>query len=214
MSVLGLYGSVLRRAAAGVPATLDLVDHIGRTRRHLDAAVWCGDLRDGDHGLLARCEGPTLDAGCGPGRLTAALAEAGLPALGVDISAEAVRQARRRGAAALHRCFLGPLPGEGRWRHVLLADGNVGIGGDPVRLLGRCGALLASGGDALVEVDPPGAGTWLGEVRVRADGRTSAPFAWAAVSADDIGALAERAALRVVERWTEARRWFVRVGRP
>ena len=30
-----------------------------------------------------------------------------------------------------------PLPGEGRWGTVLLLDGNVGIGGDPVALLER-----------------------------------------------------------------------------
>ena len=29
------------------------------------------------------------------------------------------------------------LPGEGRWHHVPLADGNIGIGGDPVPLQRR-----------------------------------------------------------------------------
>jgi SAM-dependent methyltransferase len=209
---LALYGSALRRAATGAPAALHLVDPSGRTRR-LDPAHWCGSLRAGDAGLLARCAGPTLDAGCGPGRLTAALTAAGLPALGVDISAEAVRQARGRGARALRGCLLGPLPGEGRWRHVLLVDGNIGIGGDPVRLLRRCHALLAPGGDVLVELDPPGAPGWRGEARVRVGGRTSAPFPWAVVPADDLAALAARTALRLVETWTEARRWFARVSR-
>ena len=32
----------------------------------------------------------------------------------------------------LRRDLFAPLPGEGRWHHVLLADGNIGIGGDPV----------------------------------------------------------------------------------
>jgi SAM-dependent methyltransferase len=211
---LAVYGTTLRRAAAGLPAVLDLVDAAGRTRQRVDAGQWCAGLRAGDAGLLARCAGPTLDAGCGPGRLTAALTAAGVPALGVDVSAEAVRQARRRGAAALRRCFLGPLPGEGRWRHVLLADGNIGIGGDPAGLLARCHALLAAGGEVLVEVDPPGAGSWCGEVAVRADGHLSAPFGWAAVSVDDLAALADHAALRVVETWMEAQRWFARVSKP
>ena len=41
----------------------------------------------------------------------------------------------RRGGAALRRDVFAPLPGEGRWYTALLADGNVGIGGDPVALL-------------------------------------------------------------------------------
>jgi SAM-dependent methyltransferase len=211
---LAVYGATLRRAAAGLPAVLDLVDATGRTRQRLDAVHWCGALSPGDAGLVTRCAGPTLDAGCGPGRLTAALTAAGLPALGVDISAEAVRQARRRGAAALRRCFFGPLPGEGRWHHVLLADGNIGIGGDPAGLLARCHTLLVPGGDVLIEVDPPGAGSWRGAVAARAEGRTSAPFAWAAVSVDDLATLAAHAAMRVVETWTEAQRWFARVLKP
>src|SRR5439155_8036 len=90
-----------------------------------------GAHRPGDGGLLARCSGPTLDVGCGPGRLVAALAAAGLPTLGVDISAEAVRQARRRGAPAQRTCVFTPIAGEGAWQHLLLADGNIGIGRCP-----------------------------------------------------------------------------------
>ena len=35
----------------------------------------------------------------------------------------------------VRRDLFGALPGEGTWSHVLLADGNIGIGGDPVTLL-------------------------------------------------------------------------------
>ena len=212
MSALGLYETALRRAAAGQPAPLDLVDAAGRRLRRMDAAHWHTDLRPGDHGLVARCHGRALDAGCGPGRLAAALTSAGIPALGVDISAEAVRQARRRGAAAVRRCLFTPLPGEGRWRHVLLADGNVGIGGDPLRLLRRCTALLAPGGDALVELDPPGTHSWRAAVSVHTGGRTGGSFPWAAVSVDDLARLAERSALQVLETWMEADRWFARLS--
>ena len=212
MTPLALYGAALRRAVHRDAVPLHLLGPDGVVRR-VDAA-WYGTPRPGDAGLVARCTGPTIDIGCGPGRLTAALTATGYPALGVDISAEAVRQARRRGAAALRRCLFGPLPGEGRWRHVLLADGNIGIGGDPAGLLARCHALLAAGGEVLVEVDPPGAGSWRGEVAVRAEGHLSTPFGWAAVSVDDLATLAARAALRVVETWTEAQRWFARVSKP
>jgi SAM-dependent methyltransferase len=211
-SPAAVYGSALRQAASGRPAPVDLVGTDGRTLRQADARVWSEGLRAGDAGMLARCAGATLDAGCGPGRLAAALRAAGLPALGVDVSAEAVRQARRRGAVAVRGNVFGPLPDEGGWRHLLLADGNIGIGGDPLRLLVRCRALLAGDGDALVEVDPPGAPSWQAEVAVRAAGGLSTPFGWAAVGVDDLSRLAERAALRLVETWTEAGRWFGRLS--
>ena len=98
--------------------------------------------------LLARCAGPTLDVGCGPGRLTGGADPTGAArASGIDISAEAVRQARGRGAPAMRARRVRPAARTtGRWQHVLLADGNIGIGGDPVALLRRCRDLLAPGG--------------------------------------------------------------------
>jgi hypothetical protein len=105
-----------------------------------------------------------------------------------------------------------PLPGEGTWRHILLADGNIGIGGDPARLLARCRDLLAPGGDILVELDPPGTGSWQGPVALCHDGRTGPLFPWAAVAADDLDALAHHTALSVLEQWTEARRCFARLA--
>jgi SAM-dependent methyltransferase len=213
MGPLAHYGAVLREAAAGRVAHLDLIDPTAtRPARRLAPQEWCADRRLGDAGLLARCTGPTLDVGCGPGRLVAALTATGLPALGVDICAEAVRQARRRGAPAQRACVFGPISGEGGWRHVLLADGNIGIGGDPHRLLRRCRQLLAPGGDILVEVDPPGAGSWQGQAALRHQDRTSRPFPWAVVAADDLAQLARDSALSILDRWTEARRCFARLG--
>src|SRR5512142_1797643 len=208
---VALYAVALRRAAAGRRDPVALVDLAGRPLRRAEPHHWCGPLRPGDQGLLDRCRGATLDVGCGPGRLTAALHAVGLPSLGVDVSAEAVRQARARGAAVLRRDVFGRLPAEGRWRHALLADGNIGIGGDPERLLARCRALLARGGDLLVEADPPGTGTWRGLVRMVLADRASAPFPWAAVDAGHLAGVAARAGLRVLDTWTEARRWFARL---
>jgi hypothetical protein len=79
-----------------------------------------------------------------------ALGERGVPALGIDITTYAVWLARSSGALALHRDVFAPVPGAGRWARVLLADGNIGIGGDPVVLLRRAGELLRPGGLALV----------------------------------------------------------------
>ncbi len=122
---------------------------------------WHDDADADDDWLLARCAGATLDLGCGPGRLVVALADRGVPALGVDVSVQAVQRCLERGAAVLHRDAFERLPGEGRWQHVVLADGNIGIGGDPVSLLRRCRALLADGGTILLELTP-GAGLWCG----------------------------------------------------
>jgi SAM-dependent methyltransferase len=173
----------------------------------VELAGWLSG-RPGDGSLVSRCGGPTLDVGCGPGRLTAAVASTGLAALGVDISPTAVRLTRHRGATALCRSVFEPLPAEGRWQHILLADGNIGIGGHPDRLLRRCRGLLAPTGTLLVELDPPGTRSHAATVRLRYGDRQSRPFRWAYLSADDLAGRAEAAALRVLDRWTEAGRWF------
>lgn len=208
MTAVGVFGAALRRAARGEEAALRLLDRAGTAVRRIDAAWYC-ELRPGDHGLLARCGPDTIDLGCGPGRLTGALVAAGQRALGVDVSAQAVRFTRQRGAPAVHGCLFQSLPDEGCWTTAVLADGNIGIGGDPVRLLRRCRGLLTGDGALLVEVDPPGSRTWQGEVKLDDGDRVSERFGWAFVAVDDIARLADAAALRLVETWTEADRWFV-----
>jgi SAM-dependent methyltransferase len=210
-TALSIYGVALRAALAGNHAPVRLVDVTGRRLRSEHVEAWCATSRLGDAGLIDRCVGPTLDVGCGPGRIAAALTQRGRVALGIDVSAEAIRQARRRGVAALHRCVFSPLPGEGRWGHVLLADGNVGIGGDPKRLLQRCAALAGTSGDVIVEVDGPGELSWSAQVALSDGHRTSRPFAWASVGIDDLDTYAAAAAMSVLETWTEADRWFARL---
>ena len=211
VSALAVYGAALRRASRGQCATLRLVDGDGAAVRHLDAHAWCADLRPGDGGVLDRCRAgsSTLDIGCGPGRFTGALAAEGRTALGVDLSPQAVQYARQRGAPAVRADVFGAVPDAGRWCRALLADGNIGIGGDPVRLLRRCRSLLAGDGAVLVEVDPPDTPSWCGEVALTDGACVSTAFEWAFVGVDDIAALAKRALLRVTETWTEAGRWFV-----
>ncbi|MCE3551797.1 SAM-dependent methyltransferase [Pseudonocardia sp. RS11V-5] len=171
----------------------------------LEAARWRAAAGPDDAWLLDRCTGPTLDLGCGPGRLVAALAARGVPALGVDSSGVARALCRRRGAAMVHRDLFGPLPGERTWAHVLLADGNIGIGGDPVRLLARVATLLAVGGTALVEAGPEPHELWSGSVRATGrgqrgtegavDGRSGEAVPWACVGAVALCALARAAGL-------------------
>lgn len=180
-------------------------------RVDLPVERWIEGCEDGDAVLLDACAGPALDLGCGPGRLTAALTRRGVPVLGIDSSPTAVRLTRGRGANALRRNVFGRLPGEGRWRHVLLADGNIGIGGNPDALLRRVARLLAPGGDLLVELEAPGHGLRHDRVRLHPPGPDGPWFAWAWVGVDAIAEVAARTGFHVA--WTTCRgaRWFARL---
>ncbi|WP_426574386.1 methyltransferase domain-containing protein [Aquihabitans sp. McL0605] len=174
----------------------------------LDVGGWSAPADEVEHRQLADVQGPVLDIGCGPGRLVVALAERGIPALGVDASPEAVSQAIERRAAALVRSVFDPIPGTGRWATALLFDGNVGIGGDPVRLLTRVGELLARDGRALVETGAPGTASRSLPVRVERGEAVSDWFIWAQVGADDIADVADAAGLRQVDLIDDDGRWF------
>jgi len=181
----------------------------------VDLAVrrWRRTAGGEDRWLLDRCTGPAIDLGCGPGRLVVALAAAGTPALGIDLSAHAVALARARGAPALRRDVFGPLPGEGRWAVVLLADGNIGIGGAPRRLLRRMAELAAPGGRLVVEV-ARGDVDRRGPVRIITPaGVVSRPFHWAALGAPALLREAGAAGWRADEIWDDGGRRFVALSR-
>jgi hypothetical protein len=126
----------------------------------------------------------------------------------------AVLLARRAGAAALCRDVFEPLPGEGRWPTLLLADGNIGIGGDPGRLLARAAELLAPSGRVLVEVEPRPEPTGAQLVRLEGpDGQVSRPFPWSFVGGAEIRHHAATAGLAVLEAWRSHGRDFVALGR-
>jgi glycosyltransferase A (GT-A) superfamily protein (DUF2064 family)/SAM-dependent methyltransferase len=176
----------------------------------LDVGRWTGAPDGIDRMMLNRCEAPVLDVGCGPGRLVGALAEAGTPALGVDVSSRAVQLTADRGACVLRRPIEGPLPGEGRWGTVLLADGNVGIGGDPEALLRRCRELLHPAGLLLVEVDPDDGLADVGPITlVDPSGRRAHPLPWARVGSAVLVRMAPRTGFLVVEEWRVLDRVFL-----
>jgi SAM-dependent methyltransferase len=182
-------------AFAGAPCEFVQADG---TSRVMAVHRWRGKASPADLNLFVdRCHGPTLDVGCGPGRLTAAVTERGFYALGIDISTEAVRQTRARGAAAVRQDVFAGLPGAMAWQHVLLADGNIGLRGDPVHLLRRVVELLAADGTVLVEVARPGVGTVHEQVRLRVGDQISPPFSWATVGVDSIEAVAAEGGLEL-----------------
>lgn len=179
----------------------------------LPANRWHGPPDRFDRALLARCAGPTVDIGCGPGRLAGALGARGTPVLGLDISPVAVRMTRARGVRALQADVFGPVPAEGRWRHGLLVDGNIGIGGDPIALLRRVAELLARNGTVLVELARPGTGLRRSRVRVRSEGHCGQWFPWAWLGVDSIGAMAVAAGLLVRGVQAANGRWFAELLR-
>ena len=193
-------GAITVRMSDGTVAPLALERYLGSA----DAT---------DEALLQSVRGPVLDVGCGPGRHLHALARRGVFALGVDLSLVAVELARGGGARAIVGSVFDELPGAGSWRTALLLDGNIGIGGAPVRLLERIAALLEPGGAVLVELDPPGSRTGPVRARLESSAGPSGWFAWARIAAGEIDGFAGAAGFTVFERWDEAGRWFARLRR-
>ncbi|MET9887800.1 class I SAM-dependent methyltransferase [Streptomyces sp. NPDC006430] len=179
----------------------------------LEVERWCAEPDAADATVLARCRGPVLDIGCGPGRLVAALAARGHPALGVDVTPEAVARTVRSGGSALCRSVFDPLPSEGRWGTVLLIDGNIGIGGDPAALLRRAARLAAPAGSLLVEVAAADVDE---RVEVHVDdghGRRGVPFPWARLGARALRAEAAGAGWPRAVTWRATGRSFVQLRR-
>ena len=170
----------------------------GRSTHHeLPVRDWAGHATRSDRFLLDHCRGATVDLGCGPGRLAAELRGRGHEVLGVDASPTALEQARRRGVPVVCGSLFEPLPGEGTWETALLADGNIGIGGDPARLLRRAGELLRPHGRVVVDLAPHGTGLQVHRLHLRSGGLASTSFAWAELGPDALAETAARAGLDV-----------------
>ena len=174
----------------------------------MDIARWHAEPSDEELDVLARVRPPAVDLGCGPGRHVVALNERGVPALGIDAAPAAVATARARGALVLERSIFARVPGVGRWGSVLLLDGNIGIGGDPISLLRRARRLVRRDGNVLVEASSPGVASKTLRVRVDRRGEQGPAFAWSVLTVDDIAATAGAAELSVSDVWEGGGRWF------
>ncbi len=165
-----------------------------------------------DRALLATVTGPVLDVGCGPGRIPAALSADGVDALGIDISARVIDQARRNGAQATLCCALsGALPRVGEWETILLLDGNIGIGGNPVALISRFVQALSPTGFLLVELDPHHSGWESFMARFDFPSGLGPPFEWAIVGADGLGELCALAGCSFSEPFEISGRLFTKI---
>lgn len=200
------FSAVFADALRGEPC---LVEGLSEHEEELPVHRWSRPVDESDRALLAYCRGTTIDVGCGPGRMSEHLSDQGHAVLGLDIVREAVEQARTRGVPALRRNVFDPVPGEGRWDTVLLADGNIGIGGAPRELLTRCGELVDPvHGRIVVDLAGPGTGLSTHEALLVSGGRRTRPFPWARVGVDAIEELAVSAALRVEVVTRHLDRWF------
>ncbi|MEV7729611.1 methyltransferase domain-containing protein [Streptomyces sp. NPDC087917] len=171
----------------------------------LDVPRWTGPTDVGDESVLARCEGRVLDIGCGAGRLVGALARRGLEVLGIDVCTTAVISTVCRGGPARSGSVFDPLPGEGSWGTALLIDGNIGIGGDPGRLLSRVRDLVRDRGLLIVEVSP-GEVDERRRVRLYAGQQAASPvFSWATVGASALERRARDCGWSAGETWTGPR---------
>ena len=200
------FTKVFAAALRGVPCA---VVGLGPEPSPLPVARWTGGADASDRAVLAHCARghprhrlrPRPDERS-PGRARSLV-------LGVDVVAEAVEQTRARGAAALRRDVFAPLPGEGRWETALLADGNIGIGGDPVRLLRRVHDLLAPGGAPWCDLAPHGTGLRTVTVTLRTPPPVQPPLPPGRSSGSRRSGRSRDAAGFVVEATHEhAGRWF------
>jgi SAM-dependent methyltransferase len=201
-----VYGDALRGESCSVRG-------IYAEDRRLPVHDWLRPINHGDRALLAHCRGATLDVGCGPGRMSAHLAERGHVVMGVDIAREAVEEAISRGVHALRRDVFDPLPAEGGWHTVLLADGNIGIGGAPVRLLKRVAGLLDRAGRVVCDLAAPGTGLRHHDARLVTHRKSSVSFPWAQVGPDAIEEVAAAARLRLAHLAEHGGRWFAVLAR-
>lgn len=189
-----------RQISSGVPSWIMTTDG---NHHHLPIERWLGgeassrEDRAADEALLGLCSGPTVDLGCGPGRFTAALADRGIPSLGIDVSATAVEMTVRRGGKAIHGDVFETPRRHGAWAHVLLADGNIGIGGNPLRMLARARQLLAPHGTVVAEVEADESGVSNERRRWETHHSVTGWFSWTRVGADAVHALAEVAGFAV-----------------
>ena len=206
-----------RRASARTGDDVSVIDPLppvvlrGGAGKAVPGERWLGPADGVDHRLLDRCVGPVLDVGCGPGRHTVALAERGVPVLGVDITESLLAVARPRGAVVMRRSVFDRVPGTGRWGTALVLDANLGIGGDLAVLLGRLHELVRPGGLVLAE---PAAGPGLGPARVEVGGAVGPWFPWVEVDEPTLlGAVETHGGFLVQDCWVDLGRTFVALTR-
>ena len=180
----------------------------------MDVARWNAEADLVDLSLLASVTGPVLDVGCGPGRMVRAARDLGLETLGIDVSPTAIDIATDAGLPVLLGSVFDAVPGEGQWHTALLADGNIGIGGDVTRMLARCSELIADAGEIVVEIHPDADHDRIFTGRlVDTQGHESEEFPWAEIGLSAIMRRATALHLDLRQAWRLDDRDFCRLAK-
>ena len=118
-----------------------------------DAMWWYRALRANLLALLGRPRTLVLDAGCGTGGMLASLRAAGIPAVGLELDAEAARLARAKGGSAVVVGSVAALPfAGGAFDAVLSADVLCHGGVDEAEALAEMRRCLKPGGALLLNL--------------------------------------------------------------
>ena len=181
--------------------------------RELEVDRWLNDADAVDLRILERVCGPVLDVGCGPGRHVEALTRREIQVLGMDLTPDFVAAARGSQRPVILHSVFDPVPGGAKWNWVLMLDGSIGIGGDPVALLRRVGCLLASGGQGLVETEPPEQRSERLTMVIQSETSRDSWFDWATVSASDVARVARAAHFGLADHWEDSGRWFAQLDK-
>jgi len=145
------------------PALLNAVDNYGPTYMRVAARLGSYDGTEENARLLVDLLGlgrgdRLLDAGCGLGRFTAAVRALGVEAVGVDISAEAIAEARQRYPGPRYEVLdlLRPLPAElGRFDALVSLCSSFGYGfteAEDMAMLRAFHSALRPGGRLAMEL--------------------------------------------------------------
>jgi hypothetical protein len=90
------------------------------------------------------------------------------------------------------------LPATGCWDQILLTDGNIGIGGNPVRTLRRAAELLAPGGIVIAEIDVASVKSGHEVLRWETKQHVGQWFPWSRVNAAALDGIAGSAELLII----------------
>jgi SAM-dependent methyltransferase len=186
----------------------------------VDGMNYISDWNDRDSWAVARAVGRVLDVGAGAGRVCLRLAESGVDAVALDVSAGAVDVCRRRGLPDVFHGTIDDLPVTERFDTFIVLGNNLGLIGSPAKAQGffdavamrlRPGGRIVGGCLDPYQTEEPdhlayhkanvAAGRMAGEVKLRTRYRrlTTPWFGLLWMSMPELSALAGRSGWQITD---------------